>query len=365
MAKYNPKNPNRYRKTKSGKPTRILKRGLTTKEKSEVKEIAKKTINVVAEKKFMNTQPSYNVVPLVSKAGGSRVSVLGFVNTINAVGTGLNQIELNYGIEDQASDPVVGVPMRELKMLRPFTGTTGNNQLDNYAITGRECMPVSASCKWRLSRDIGKLISGLETGDNWNTNLGAPNGLQHNLPILCRMIRVCPKLTQLNQTCDPEQDLFVSPYNNAIGVAVGAFDEFELMTYPINRRRYNVIADTKFKIQNGLTVSYQRATFRDESDNFSDAMLQPFISNTNSNCEKLLSTSHILTAKKGKPVFYDTPFLSSPAVETSTAGSKKEYILYHFMYMGAETYLDNEGVVAKAPTDLKVSAQPTVKFTDV
>ena len=157
MAKYN---PSRFRKNKGGKTTRILKRGLNTKEKSEVKEIAKKTINVVAEKKFMNTLPAYNVAPLVSKAGGSRVSVLGFVNTINAVGTGLNQIALNYGIEDQAVSPPVGVPLRELKMLRPFTNSTGNAQTDNYAITGRECMPVSASCKWRMSRDIGKLTPG-------------------------------------------------------------------------------------------------------------------------------------------------------------------------------------------------------------
>jgi len=362
MAKFNPKF---FRKNKKGKTTRILKRGLTAKEKSEVRTIAKKTINVVAEKKFMNTLPSYNVVPNVAKAGGSRISVLGFVNTINAVGTGLNQIELNYGIEDQTASPVVGVPMRELKMLRPFTGLTGTDQTDNYAITGRECMPVSASCKWRLSRDIGKLTTGLEAA-NWNSNLGVPNGLQHNLPILVRMIRVEPKLTQLNQLCDPEQDLFLSPYNNATGCAVSSFDELELMTYPVNKRRYNVIADKTFKIQNGLTVSYQRATWEDVPAGASQgSMLQPFITNTNANCEKVLTTGHILTAKKGKPVFYDIPDNRTPTVETATAGQKKEYILYHMMYMGAETYLDNEAVVDKSPTDLKISAIPIVKFTDV
>lgn len=358
-----PRNPKFFRKNKKGKTTRILKRGLTAKEKSEVRTIAKKTINVVAEKKFMNTLPAYNVIPNVSKGGGSRISVLGFVNTLNAVGTGLNQVALNYGIEDQSVSPPIGVPMRELKMLRPFTGSTGSAQLDNYAIEGRECMPVSASCKWRLSRDIGKIPTALE-GANWNTNLGVPSGLQHNLPILVRMIRVEPKLTQLNQLCDPEQDLFISPYNNAIGVAVSAFDELELMTYPINKRRYNVIADKTFKIQNGLTISYQRAIQPDPVVS-SGVMLQPFISNTNGNCEKVMTTGHILTEKKGKPVFYNIPDIRTPAVETSTTGQKKEYILYHMMYMGAETYLDNEGVVDKAPTDIKFSAVPTVKFTDV
>ena len=306
MAKFNPKS--RFRKNKGGKTTRILKRGFTANQKSEVVKIAKKTINVVAEKKFMNTLPAYNVVPNVAKGGGSRISVLGFSNTINAVGTGTNQVALTYGIEDQTASPTVPVVMRELKMLRPFTDNTGNDQTDNYAIEGRECMPVSASCKWRMCRDLGKMISGLE-GASWNTQLGAPNGLQYNLPILVRMIRVSPKLTQVNQLCDPEQDLFLTPYNNATGVAVSSFEEFELMTYPINRRRYDVIADKTFKIQNGLTVGYQRSLYvaPGAGGDANGSMLQPVISNTNANCEKVLSTGHMLTQKKGKPVFYDTP----------------------------------------------------------
>jgi hypothetical protein len=284
---------------------------------------------------------------------------------VNAVGTGLNQVNLTYGIVNQAATPIVSVPMTQLKMLRPFTNNTGNPQTENYAIEGRECNPVSASCKWRLTREIGKLVTALETG-GWNTQLGAPNGLQNNLPILCRMIRVTPKLTQISQLCDPERDLFLSPYSNALGVASDEFEEMEMMTFPINRRRYTVISDSKFKIQNGLTVSYQRSIKSSSGSGVSStAMLQPVISNTNANCEKYFTTGHTLTQKKGKPVFYDQPDLDDPAVDTATAGQTKEYILYHFMYMGGETYLDNEGVTQKAPIDLRVSAIPTVKFTDV
>ena len=43
-------------------------------------------------------------------------------------------------------------------MLRPFVGVTGNNQTDNYAIEGRECMPKSANVSWRMSRDIGQVF---------------------------------------------------------------------------------------------------------------------------------------------------------------------------------------------------------------
>lgn len=163
-----------------------------------------KTINTQAEKKFMAVSIHKGLKPNVARIGGTSVSVLGFMNTINKVGSGLTQIELDYGIEDQSVSPGNEdyVPMKQLKMLRPFTSTTANQQTQNYVIEGRECMPVSAQCKWRLTRDIGKIVSGLDTPD-WYNNLGAPNGLQHNLPIVCRMIRVVPILTQTNQVCDP------------------------------------------------------------------------------------------------------------------------------------------------------------------
>jgi hypothetical protein len=333
--------------------------GLNKKEKREVKALAKSAVTSMIEKKYMNTQASFNVTPLISKPT-SRVSVLAFSNTVNTVGQGLDAIVLNYGID--GSDPIAdAVPMRELKMLRPFTSTSGSAQTDNYAIEGRKCMPVSASCKWRLSRDIGKILSGIQT-TAWNENLGAPNGLQHNLPIICRMVRVTPRLLQTNVTCNPEEDLFVNEYNNATGVQTNSFDDLELLTYRINKRRYEVIEDKFFRIQNGLTVSYQRAIKVSNNANPSVAMLQPFITNTNANCEKIVNTSHRVTQTKGKPVFYDIP--DGSALQSATTGAKREYILFHYMYAGAETYLDNEGVVDKAPLDIKLSAIPMVKFTD-
>lgn len=336
------------------------KSGLNSKEKSQVSKIAKAAVLTVAEKKYMRTQPTYGVNPNVSKAT-SRVSVMAFANTVNVVGTGLTAKTLNYGVEDQTAtaDPV---PFREMLMLRPFTSSTGNQQTDNYAIEGRECMPISAQTKWRMSRDIGKLLSGIEN-TAWNQNQGAPNGLQSNLPIICRMIRVNPKHLQTNNEHDPETDLFVSEFNNNIGVGSSAFDDLELLSYRVNRRRYDVIEDKFFRIQNGLTVQYQRSIKSSSGSGVSStSMLQPFISNTNANCEKVMTTSHRLTSKKNAPVFYDVP--DGTPLNTATAGAKTEYIMYHFIYAGAETYLDNEGVVDKSPTDLKVSAISTVKFTD-
>lgn len=341
-------------KTNNAKP-------LNKKQKREVKVIAKSAVTSMVEKKYMNTQASFNVAPHEAKTG-ARVSVVAFSNTVNTVGSGATPVILNYGVD--GPNPITdAVPMREMKMLRPFTTTSGNDQTNNYAIEGRQCMPVSASCKWRMSRDIGKMPSGLEAG-SWNSQLGIPNGLQMNLPIICRMIRVTPRLLQTNITCLPEEDLFVNEFNNSTGIKASSFDDLELLSYRINKRRYEVIEDKFFRIQNGLTIQYQRSVYvaPGAGGDANGAMLQPFISNTNANCEKVLTTSHRVTQTKGKPVFYDIP--DGSALQTATTGAKREYVLFHYIYAGAETYLDNEGVTDKAPTDLKLSAIPMVKFTD-
>lgn len=93
------------------------------------------------------------------------------------------------------------------------------------------------------------------------------------------------------------------------------------------------------------------------------AVLQPVISNTNANCEKVYTSSHQLTRVKGGSVFYDTPEVST--LEAPSSGHKREFIFHHFIYMGAESYLELENTAPKAPLDLLVSVTPTSKFIDV
>jgi len=344
------------------KPTK-KPRGLNSKEKSEVKKIAKASVQATAEHKYMNTLQTFNTAPHISKSG-ARVSVLGFTNTVNKIGAGDSEQILNYGQSNPESVPLpTYAPMQELKMLRPFTDNTGDAQTDNYALEGRECMPRSAKCKWRLSRNISSQVAGFSQ-TAWDGNTGIPPNLATNLPIICRMIRVSPKLTQTNQVCNPEDDLFLSEFNNQTGINNSAFDDLELLTYRINRRRYTVIEDKFFRIQNGLTIQYTRAIKSSSGAGVSStAVLQPMISNCNANCEKVLTTYHQLTSKKNTKVFYDQP--ESFGLENPSSGMRREYILYHFMYAGAESYLDNEVTAPKAPQDLRISAVPLVKFTDV
>ena len=312
----------------------------------------------------MNPTPAYGVAPhYVNRF--SKVSVRGFCNTVNKVGTG---ITLNYGSHPNPLDPAVdiGVPMNELTMLKPYQDTGLNLTTDNYTIEGREIMPSSASCKWRLCRNISSQIIQLTAEHPEEPQLAIPATLATNLPVICRMIRVVPKLTQTDQVCDPEVDLFMSPFTaNSTGVFKSDFDDLEMLTYPVNKRRYNVLEDKFFRIQNGLTITYQKST-RGASDTpgLDDAFFQPQISNTNANCEKVLTTRHQLSSKKGGKIFYNEPVGNSDTVNATT-GNRKEYILWHYIYAGAESYLNDANTTVKCPRDLLMSAVPSVKFSDV
>lgn len=350
------------------KPTKP--RGLNSKEKKEVVKLAKKATLSVAEKKFMNPVGMVAEDPHYINRFG-RISVRAAVTTTNKIGTG---ITLNYGMIPDPNDPNqdIGVAMDELKMLRPYQDTGLGISTDTYAIEGREIMPSVAQCKWRLSRNISSQIAQLTADAPEDPQLAIPATLATNLPVLCRMIRVTPKMSQTATVCDPEQDLFSSPQtNNHIGIANAAFDDLELMTFPINRRRYTVLEDKKFKLQNGLTVGYQASrrfvsTGGGTGAGSADAFFQPVITNTNANCERVVTTRHQLSNKKGGKIFYDaaTPTLTVD-VNNATTGMRKEFTLWHFMYMGAESYLNDANATIRSPLDLKISAVPLVKFSDV
>lgn len=357
MAKTNIKVVRGGKVIKRGK--RFAKKPLSKPQRAEVSKIAQATISKVAEDKYMNSQRHIGVKPVQSTIGGTRVSVIGFSSSLTNTANGG---QLHYGYDANSSLE----PIKEQKMLRPFVPATGNAQTDNYALEGRECKPKSAQCKWRFSRNISEMLTAV-TRNNYYDQEPVPLNLAQNLPIICRMVQVVPKQTQTNVLCDPKEDLFLDNYNNATGIDVGTFDDTEILTYRINKRRYTVVKDNFFRLQNGLTVQWQRAILNAGSPGStspSRAMLQPSITNTNANCEKVITTYPQLTMKKHGSVFYDTPATSQ--LEAPSAGHKRTFTLLHFMYAGAESYFDDEALAFPTyPTDLRISASPIVKFTDV
>lgn len=336
------------RKTKrSTKP-----KGLTKTEKSQVKKIAKSAVSSVAEAKYMNSQQVTGENLHAGYLGGlSRIGVIGYSTTLSNTPDGF---QLSYGYAANNAK----IPMKELKMLRPFVEQTGNAQTDNYVIDGRECRPRSAICKWRYSRDISQMLEGVFKSGYLTQETSPPLNLAQNLPIMFRVLRLIPKQGQSNVLCDPENDAFLDRYGTAIGINSGLFDDMELLTYRLNRRRYTVVEDKYFKLQNGLTVQWQRVAAPTGQTG-----LQPMISNTNSNCEKVITTSHRLTNKKNGSVFYDNS--TSASVASPSSGHQREFILIHGIYSGAETYIDGNVVDSDFPNDVKISVAPVVKFIDV
>lgn len=328
-------------------------------QKSEVKKIAAATVAAIAEDKYMNCSRIIGEKPVSSAIGFSRIGVLGYSTSLSNTPGG---IQLTYGYEANQTQK----PMLELNMLRPFVQQTGNAQTDNYAIEGRECRPRSASCHWRFSRDIGQILSAVSETTYNSQETSPPLNLASNLPIIFRIIRATPKQPQANVLCDPKEDLFLDQFGTAVGIDTGSFDDTELLSYRTNKRRYNVIEDKFFRLQNGLTVEWQRSILSHGGSGVNSAtraVLQPSITNTNANCEKTMTTRHILTAKKNGSVFYDAPEASALAAPSS--GHKREFVLIHAIYAGAETYLDDNVADPNFPDDVKITASPLVKFIDV
>lgn len=331
------------------------------------RKIAKSVMAAAPERKFMDSNSFTQLTPkpiAMDQRDGvwvpiSRTSVIAFSNTVNSVGNGVIQTYGTNGIDGTDN------PMLEMEMTRPFQ-PQGANNVTPYHIEGKKIKPVSAINKWRISRDIGQLLTGFylnhqASGGNEQLTI-PPTDLAANLPVICRMIRVCPKLNQTKNICFPASDVFVDTYNNATGVEDPGFDENEMLQYRINRRKYDVVEDKFFRIQNGLTVQWQRSVWADGVTN-SRAFVQPIITNTNANCEKLFTTSHMLTARKNGQLHYNNPTLASSLAADS--GQKREYTLLHFCYAGAETFLNSETATAVCPLDLRVSTKNTVQFTDL
>ena len=333
-----------------------------------VRQIAKKVLTSAPERKFMDSNQFTQLTPKPTQMDqrdgvwvpASRTSVIAFSNTVNSVGNGVQQTYGTNGVDGTDQE------MYEMEMTRPFM-PNGSSDKTPYHIEGKEITPVSAINKWRLSRDIGQLLKGFYLNDGGSGGneqlLIPPSDLAANLPVICRMIRVCPKLNQTKNLCFPAVDLFVDTYNNPTGVESADFDENEMLNFKVNRRKYDVVEDKFFRIQNGLTVQWQRSVWSDDTTSNNRAMLQPIITNTNANCEKLFTTSHQLTARKGGKLHYNQPTQATSLAADS--GAKREYTMFHFCYAGAETFLNSENTNVVCPLDLRLSTKNTVQFTDI
>lgn len=323
--------------------------GLNKKERSQVVQLAKKSVQTIAEKKFMNNNDESLQQQIPHPLPNKVVSCIGYSTTVNAQP------------DDGAFQYPNGHDIKEMMCLRPFFDTTAYEDLRQYAPDGKEIRPVSCQTRWRLDRDFTKITAQFRNVDGGDDPAPADTGLA--MPILCRMVRVNPILTSTSTECNPAEDAFVNSYGQAFGVdsvndaGQSVFGEEECLFSRLNTRRYKVIQDTKFVLQPGAVVNWTGAA---SSTNGRAGIAN--VTPSYKRCERYLNTSHMLTARKNGKCFYEDPAESTTT--NATTGNKREYILFHFFRQGSNL-LTGASSAIDAPMDINISVTNVTKFIDV
>lgn len=324
----------------------------------KVAQIAKKAVTTVAEKKFMNTERYNDVIPTqVNNTSVTNVSTIAFSTTLDDQPDGAVNL---YG----------SGPIYEMKCLQPFFDTNAagdsagaqDKDLAAMKLEGKYVKPISCRTRFLISRlysTIGPIAQGTP-----NT---IPNSLAATLPVVCRMIRVVPKVASgTDILVNPTDDLFLTEFGQAVGVTADGFDEAEMLFYKVNNRKYKVLDDRQFQIKSPLTLQYTASTWVDGTDYTKFA---PLVSNTSGNCSKQIRMSHQLTHKKHGQCYYEDPLKvlanGNSAVENSTSGQRREMILFHFAYMSPTGLVGRGTGELVSPLDVRIHNVNYTKFIDV
>jgi hypothetical protein len=279
--------------------------------------------------------------------GNDYLSCIGFSTTTN---------------EDAAGTPMVygGQQVKEMMCLKPFFSNAADQDLQLFAPIGKRIQPVSCKTQWRINRQFARI-------DPAHSTVGGvpsfPTSLAENCPVICRMVRVIPKISPGTETeISPADDLFQDTYGRAFGVDNADFTEVEMLSYRVNKRKYKVIEDKNFILRPPLTLQYQMSA-ANVSGTFSEAVYAPFVSNTNGNCEKYMTTYDQLTDRKNGTCFYKDS--SDTSTETATTGHQRSYYFFHFSYQGADQITGDGADRAKGPIDVVLDLTNVTKFIDI
>jgi len=312
---------------------------------SNVKAIARKeaeaVIKVKAEKKYMDSNNALHGLSPTRPTGNDYLSCIAFSTTTN---------------EDPQGTPMVygGQQVKEMLCLKPFQSNDPDSDLQLFTPIGKRLQPVSCKSRWRINRNFARIDPAHD-----QVPPEFPIALAENCPVICRMIRVQPKIEAGTETeVSPADDLFQDTYGRAIGVDDTNFTEAEMLAYRVNKRKYKVIEDKNFIIRPPLTLQYGVGNEVPGSTKY-----YPIVSNTNGNCEKYMTTYDMLSVKKNGSVFYTDPSVAS--TNTATTGHKRSYYFFHFAYQGADQITGDGADRAKGPIDIVVDLVNVTKFIDI
>jgi len=334
------------------KPSAKSRKGLTKTEKTQVKTIAKRTVNSLAETKYFNCQAfdqEETNAAWENNTGGttvrSEISVLGFaVGSNKAKGNDAATDAYKYGVNANGNKR----DMRQLKMNQVYLYNSPDSQLRANAIEGNTLRPSYNETQWLLDRF---------TDDT-------TNDFTKGLPYKIRMIRARPRVIKSSsQVVNPEEDLFLTSSNQAFGISsrtslTGPFimNSFEFHLAKPNSRKYHILEDTTMIINPNM--NYYNAGAAEEFE-------IPYATSAVGCTQKQFKRSH----KLGTELFYPRAagdFATDPIPPLDddafpTDGFTPEFVLFHIIKCGDDTSVANRN----RPESLRISCRPVSTFKDI
>jgi hypothetical protein len=262
--------------------------------------------------------------------------------------------------------------------LAPFFDYNRPDQVlgtEAYAIVGKEIKPSTCHTRMRIVRRYAALDNAGEPvpvspEPSFPSGEGAPpsvtRALAENLPIKFRMIRCTPKGAKgTTEEVVPNKTLFLDKYGNPISVGDPDFNENEVEFLSVNRRKWTVLEDKKFMLQNPLTLQWTFQRINASNTGF----YTPQISNTNSNCEKVINMHHTLTSRKNGTVHYNTMNNGEgdeDRTTNATSGMRREYVFIMAYYKGATDLIGGDLINEINPVNqIRLNLYNSTTFTDV
>lgn len=322
------------------------------------KQVVDKTLAKRVELKYMNTQEIRGQEPYYpTNVENKNFSCVGFSSNtnINTVGGSMQY--------------PAGHDLTELRMTQPFHSGSSPSELRKYAIEGREVSPRVARTKFVITRDVSEMQAAITSRSGHTDNRlppfeqVMPGRVALGCPVRCRMIQVVPIMASgTNKTPQPEEDLFLDTYGTAMGVDSGGIDNYDILTCPVNTRRYSVEKDTQFTINNPFNINWVPVHQGDPPGSNNDLLTayQPQLANNSRYAQKTITCNYQLSARKNGKMFYDDPNTALNA----TSGHRRTYTFFHFVYVGGDEFTGTDYEI-HAPKDLRIDTYSVSKFSDM
>ena len=334
----------RKRTSRPRTASKSTKKGLTKKEKSQTRKIAKSVVNNLAESKYFNVARSIGELNLntawwASATSQSEIGVLGFTTgfekEVNQDGA---TVAYKYG--DNVTNGS-GQNMESLELNRVFE-ISSQSPLEQNAVEGNTIRPAYAESNWLLNRLAG--------------NTEQINDLANGCTYKVRMIRCKPRVVKGSfQRVHPENDLFLDQANHEFGISsvqnnVRVFNPYELMLAKANSRKYQIIEDTMFAM--GPAGNYVDVGLGAGEVAYN-------MKNPESTACKTLKRTH----KIGKELYYNKPNDTSTSQnQYPQDGFQQEFILFHVWASGNPQQVTT---ARTAPQLMRISCRPVSTFKDI